>query len=260
MHFERVGILVNINMFDSLLHRNTKLEYEPSLATSWKAINDTTWEFKLRKGVKFHNGDPLTAEDVKFSFERVTRAWQGEEEVAAVRQHPRDQGSQDRRRRDDPHRHRQAVPAAAGAAGVLPDRAQEAHREGRRRGVRHHGRRSGPGPGSSWSGSAISTSGSRPSTAHWRGKPAVQAPRVPRHPRGRHAGRRDEDGRRGPHPQRVGRSGPRAEGQSADVRVVRRRSCACTTSSSTCGSRPSTRRRCGRRPTTRSTSRPSSRS
>src|SRR6185369_4689340 len=72
MHFERVGILVNINMFDSLLHRNTKLEYEPSLATSWKALNDTTWEFKLRKGVKFHNGDPMTAEDVKFSIERVT--------------------------------------------------------------------------------------------------------------------------------------------------------------------------------------------
>jgi peptide/nickel transport system substrate-binding protein len=72
MHFERVGILVNINMFDSLLHKNAKLEYEPSLATSWKPINDTTWEFKLRKGVKFHNGDSLTAEDVKFSFERVT--------------------------------------------------------------------------------------------------------------------------------------------------------------------------------------------
>jgi len=72
MHFERVGILVNINMFDSLLHKNARLEYEPSLATSWKALNDTTWEFKLRKGVKFHNGDTLTAEDVKFSIERVT--------------------------------------------------------------------------------------------------------------------------------------------------------------------------------------------
>ncbi|MBI1736250.1 MAG: hypothetical protein HYR51_13840 [Candidatus Rokubacteria bacterium] len=71
MHFERVGILVNINMFDSLLHKNTKLEYQPSLATSWKALNDTTWEFKLRKGVKFHNGDTMTAEDVKYSFDRV---------------------------------------------------------------------------------------------------------------------------------------------------------------------------------------------
>jgi peptide/nickel transport system substrate-binding protein len=71
MHFERVGILVNINMFDSLVHKNTKLEYEPSLATSWKALNDTTWEFKIRQGVKFHNGDVMTPEDVKYSFDRV---------------------------------------------------------------------------------------------------------------------------------------------------------------------------------------------
>src|SRR5947208_14163677 len=76
MHFERVGILVNINMFDSLLHRSAKLEFEPSLALSWKALNDTTWEFKLRKGVKFHNGDTMTAEDVKYSFERVTEPGQ----------------------------------------------------------------------------------------------------------------------------------------------------------------------------------------
>ena len=60
MHFERVGILVNINMFDSLIHRNTKLEFEPSLATSWKPLSDTQWEFKLRKGVRFHNGDTMT--------------------------------------------------------------------------------------------------------------------------------------------------------------------------------------------------------
>jgi len=71
MHFERVGILVNVNMFDSLLHRNTKLEFEPALATSWKAVSDTQWEFKIRKGVRFHNGDIMTAEDVKYSFDRV---------------------------------------------------------------------------------------------------------------------------------------------------------------------------------------------
>ena len=71
MHFQRTGILMNINAYDSLLHRNTKLQYEPSLATSWKSVNDLTWEFKIRSGVKFHNGDTMTAEDVKFSFDRV---------------------------------------------------------------------------------------------------------------------------------------------------------------------------------------------
>jgi peptide/nickel transport system substrate-binding protein len=71
LHFQRVGILMNINMYDSLLHKTPKLQYEPSLATEWRALDDSTWEFKLRKGVKFHSGDPFSAEDVKFTFERV---------------------------------------------------------------------------------------------------------------------------------------------------------------------------------------------
>jgi peptide/nickel transport system substrate-binding protein len=71
LHFQRVGILMNINMYDSLLHKTPTLQYEPSLATEWRAIDDTTWEFKLRKGVKFHSGDLFSAEDVKFTFERV---------------------------------------------------------------------------------------------------------------------------------------------------------------------------------------------
>ena len=47
----------------------------PSLAESWTMSKDgRTWEFVLRKSVRFHNGDPVTAEDVKFSFERYKGA------------------------------------------------------------------------------------------------------------------------------------------------------------------------------------------
>ena len=42
IHFKRISILININIFDSLLHRTTKLEFKPSLTLSWKALNNTT--------------------------------------------------------------------------------------------------------------------------------------------------------------------------------------------------------------------------
>ncbi|TAK29549.1 MAG: ABC transporter substrate-binding protein [Chloroflexota bacterium] len=46
---------------------------KPMLATEYKRLDDTTYEFKLRSGLKFHNGDPLTSSDVKFSLERAVR-------------------------------------------------------------------------------------------------------------------------------------------------------------------------------------------
>jgi len=58
-------------MFDSLTTRDVNMKVVPQLAESWKALNDTTWGFRLRRGVKFHNGDDFTAEDVKFTLERV---------------------------------------------------------------------------------------------------------------------------------------------------------------------------------------------
>ena len=59
------------HVFDTLVWSGDGLELEPRLAESWKAINDTTWEFKLRRGVKFHDGSDFTAADVKFSIERI---------------------------------------------------------------------------------------------------------------------------------------------------------------------------------------------
>jgi peptide/nickel transport system substrate-binding protein len=72
MHNERNAIILNWHIFDSLLTRNRDtMAVVPHLAESFKAINDTTWEFKLRKNVKFHNGEEFNADSVKFTFDRV---------------------------------------------------------------------------------------------------------------------------------------------------------------------------------------------
>ena len=59
------------NQYDTLVGRDVNLQDQPSLALSWKVIDDTTWEFKLRPGVTFHDGSPFTAEDVKFTIARI---------------------------------------------------------------------------------------------------------------------------------------------------------------------------------------------
>jgi peptide/nickel transport system substrate-binding protein len=61
------------HIFDKLVQMDPDSRMIPGLATSWKAIDDKTWEFKLRKGVRFHDGSELTAEDVAFSIDRVAQ-------------------------------------------------------------------------------------------------------------------------------------------------------------------------------------------
>ena len=70
-HEETPAYNVLLNMYDTLLFRDKNLNIIPWLATSWKLVNPTTWEFKLRKGVKFHNGEEFDAEAVKFSLDRL---------------------------------------------------------------------------------------------------------------------------------------------------------------------------------------------
>jgi peptide/nickel transport system substrate-binding protein len=59
------------HVFDPLVDRDENVQKRPGLALSWAPIDDTTWEFKLRPGVKFHDGSDFTAEDVAFSVKRI---------------------------------------------------------------------------------------------------------------------------------------------------------------------------------------------
>lgn len=60
------------HVYEGLVRYTGDLQIEPALAESWETLSPTVWRFKLRKGVKFHNGDPFTADDVLASFARVT--------------------------------------------------------------------------------------------------------------------------------------------------------------------------------------------
>ncbi len=72
-HFHNLGPNNNIAQyfFDRLVHFDHQQRPIPGLAESWRALDDTSWEFKLRRGVKFHDGSDFDAEDVLATFKRV---------------------------------------------------------------------------------------------------------------------------------------------------------------------------------------------
>lgn len=59
------------HVFEALVDTDAAQKVIPGLAESWRVVDDTTWEFKLRKGVKWHDGTPFTVDDVIFTFSRA---------------------------------------------------------------------------------------------------------------------------------------------------------------------------------------------
>ena len=74
-HFHNLTPNSNVagHIFDTLVAMDPRMRLKPGLAESWRTIDDLTWEFKLRRGVKFHDGSELTAADVVFSIERTAQ-------------------------------------------------------------------------------------------------------------------------------------------------------------------------------------------
>ncbi len=67
-------------IYEGLVKQDKDMEVQPALATDWEQIDEKTWEFELREGVKFHDGTDFTAEAVKKTFERIL-----DEETASPR-------------------------------------------------------------------------------------------------------------------------------------------------------------------------------
>ena len=75
------------HIFETLVTKDPRSKLKPALAESWRAIDDLTWEFKLRKGVKFHDGGDFTAQDVVFSLDRVPNVPNSPSSFAAYSKH-----------------------------------------------------------------------------------------------------------------------------------------------------------------------------
>jgi len=71
MNLSSIRAQVGMSLFDSLVGRDAQKRIVPELAESWKLLDDNTWQFRLRKGVVFHNGEPFNAEAVRFTLQRV---------------------------------------------------------------------------------------------------------------------------------------------------------------------------------------------
>ncbi len=71
MNLSSIRAQVGMSIFDSLVGRDPENRIVPELAESWKLVDDNTWQFRLRKRIVFHDGEPFNAEAVRFTVQRV---------------------------------------------------------------------------------------------------------------------------------------------------------------------------------------------
>ena len=70
-HYSISSTSVHRHMFDPLVDVTNDSKFVPALAESWRAVNNTTWRFTLRKNVTFHDGTPFNADSVLYTMRRV---------------------------------------------------------------------------------------------------------------------------------------------------------------------------------------------
>ncbi len=68
--FESQNVIFQ-KVYETLVQQDKDMNIQPLLATEWKKLNDTTWEFKLQQGIHFHDGTPFNAQAVQRTFQRV---------------------------------------------------------------------------------------------------------------------------------------------------------------------------------------------
>ena len=160
------------NVYDGLTARDGQGNLVPALAESWKRLNPTTWQFTLRKGVKFHNGDEFNADSVKFTLDRATNP---ETKATISSELSTIAGDRDREPLHRQRDHQDARLPAAGAPGraVRADALAQAHQRHGQGGHRHQAERDRPVQAGR-RGRRTSGWCSRRTTSYWRGAPKVK--------------------------------------------------------------------------------------
>src|SRR3546814_12737837 len=82
--FETFTLGFQSNIYEGLVTRTPDLKLQPGLATSWENDEPKVWRFTLRQGVKFHDGNPFTADDVPVSVDRLRAEGTDMKAIAAL--------------------------------------------------------------------------------------------------------------------------------------------------------------------------------